>query len=237
MFGRQWRWRYHQIEDDVLTLDVAGNKEQLEGHHHKISDRKQQLTVRAVSSIGTTVLLVVIIVVVTVTNPLQFGKHHRKWDMHRHSYSKTNDKPHLCGNSSSEAVALGCSFDQLTWAWLPPHCSHYANEDFLNAEPGKPWKYFEDIDGKKQVDEHSWGEVLDGELMIFGERREHLTHCVFLFLSLGQIIRDGTKYIEKMGDYNHIHHCAMLLFDVVKKEREWNDIQTIVGTVSYDQSC
>lgn len=32
------------------------------------------------------------------------------------SPSKTNDKPHLCGISSSQARELGCTFNQLMWA-------------------------------------------------------------------------------------------------------------------------
>lgn len=158
-------------------------------------------------------------------------------ETHVLSNTKTNDAPHLCGNSSAEALALGCEFDQLTWAWLPKHCPHYANDEFLHAEPGKPWKYYEDVHGKTAIDARTWQAVLDGELIIFGERREHLTHCVYLFLSLGQIIRDKTKYIPKLVEYEHIHHCSMLLLDVVRKERAWNDVQTVVGTVSFDQDC
>ena len=73
--------------------------------------------------------------------------------------------------------------------------------------------------------------------MVYGERREHVTHCIYNFLSLGQIVRDGTRYTSKLVGYKHVHHCAMLVLDIVRKEKEWNDVQTLVGTVSYDQSC
>jgi hypothetical protein len=53
------------------------------------------------------------------------------------SQSHTN----TCGNSSSEALSLGCSFDQLMWAWHPKQCPHYANDEYLNAEPENPWKF------------------------------------------------------------------------------------------------
>jgi hypothetical protein len=155
---------------------------------------------------------------------------------HVSSATKTNDKPHLCGNSSAEAIALGCSFDQLTWAWLPPGCLNFANDDFLKAEE-KPWTYYEDPHAKVVVEKEAWNQVLDGELMIFGERREHVTHCVYVFLSLGQLIRDGTPYPPKLVEYAHIHHCATLFLDIVKKETTWNDVQTLVATVSYDQAC
>ena len=161
------------------------------------------------------------------------------YETHVSSATKTNANPHLCGNSTASALAANCTFDQLTWSWLPPHCPHYGNDEFLAAAGAEtPYKYYLDPEGHEIVSPKTWQkDVLGGELMIFGERREHVSHCVFVFLALGQILRDGGKYIPKLVEYEHVHHCAMLLFDVVRKEEDWRRLQTIVGTVSYDQSC
>lgn len=155
---------------------------------------------------------------------------------HVSSVTKTNNKPHLCGNSSAQAQELGCTFNQLMWTWLPPNCPHYANDLFMSAEE-QPWVFYEDLEQTRVVEGDSWKQVLDGELRVFGERREHVTHCVFLLLSLAQILRDGTPYYEKLVDYEHSEHCANMLLEIVRKEPGWNDLQTIGGTVSFDQHC
>ncbi|KIY02387.1 uncharacterized protein Z520_02525 [Fonsecaea multimorphosa CBS 102226] len=163
----------------------------------------------------------------------------RKWDLpppetHVTGVSKFNDRPHPCGNSSAEARALGCRFNQLTWAWLPPNCPMYANDQFVQAEK---WVYWEDLDQTKPVDDDVWEEVLDGDRKIFAELREHATHCVYLFLSLSQVIRDGTPYYDKMVEYRHHEHCANMLTGLLRKLPEWHELNTLAGTVSFDQYC
>lgn len=234
MIGR-WKELYNQI-----NTEDSDEKEMLSGHETcegPLLEQVQRSRLIWAIEIGLALL-----VIATTTIVVIFKSSRRElvdnnvYLTHVSSITKTNDKPHLCGNSSAEAISLGCSFDQLTWAWLPPNCSHFANGEFLSAEE-KPWTYYEDPHGETVVEEEAWSQVLDGELMIFGERREHVTHCVYVFLSLGQLIRDKTPYPPKLVEYAHIHHCAMLLLDIVKKEDTWNDVQTLVGTVSYDQAC
>jgi hypothetical protein len=165
----------------------------------------------------------------------------KKWDfpppeVRVTGISKSNDRPHPCGNSSAEAQALGCKFNQLTWAWLPPNCPMYANNEFLEAED---WVYWEDLDQTKPVGDDVWAEVLDGDRKIFAELREHATHCVYYFLSLSQAVRDGTPYYDKMVEYKHHEHCANMLLGLLRKlpVPEWHELNTLAGTVSFDQYC
>ncbi|KAF2636766.1 hypothetical protein P280DRAFT_384334, partial [Massarina eburnea CBS 473.64] len=139
-----------------------------------------------------------------------------------------------CGNSSAEALALGCSWDQLTWSWYPPNCPHYANDDFMAAEQ---WRFYLDPEGKKEATGEDWVKGLDNNLDLFGERREHLTHCVYMFLSIGQILRDKTPYSTKLGEYEHVEHCAQIMLDALRQDKHWNHMETSTGMVSYEQSC
>ncbi|KAL6909221.1 hypothetical protein GGI43DRAFT_394879 [Trichoderma evansii] len=157
-------------------------------------------------------------------------------DVHESSPTKTNSKLHPCGNSSAQARQLGCRFDQLTWSWLPPNCPSYASDEFMEAAEA-PWVFYEDLEATKVAEGEVWEQVLDGELGVFGERREHVTHCIFMFLGLAQILRDKTVYHDKYGDYEHSRHCAYLLLDAVKKLEDWNDLDTYTGTTHFDQSC
>ena len=142
-----------------------------------------------------------------------------------------------CGNSSAEALALGCSFDQLMWAWYPAHCPHYANDEYLKAEPDEPWRFYVDPYNKLVASGDEWIDVLDNKKPAYGERREHLTHCVFMYLSLGQIIRDGTRYTPHQTEYGHLEHCADVLLEALRNDTARYEIQTQASDVHYDQDC
>lgn len=139
-----------------------------------------------------------------------------------------------CGNSTAEALALGCSFDQLLWAWLPPSCPHYANDEFLAAGD---WKYYVDPHGREEAVGENWAHALDNHKDLWGERREHLTHCVYLFLSLGQVIRDGTGYSNRLVAYEHLEHCTRIVLESMSRDKDWYKMETSVGKVSYEESC
>ncbi|KAF2657467.1 hypothetical protein K491DRAFT_594987, partial [Lophiostoma macrostomum CBS 122681] len=141
-----------------------------------------------------------------------------------------------CGNTTAQALALGCSFDQLTWAWLPKDCPHYTNGDFIVSE-GRPWEYYEDPQGEVIVQRESWQQVLEGERRVFAVKGEHLAHCVYNFLSLGQIIRNNTPYPQRLVEYMHLEHCASLILENLRLDKSWNEVQSMTGTVAYDVSC
>ena len=235
MLGR-WNQSYNPLPTDGLDAkEHLGPEGLLNGNHAERPPSKQtRLTVPTIIAIA--VLTTCTIAIIMIVSHFSHHKHPR-YITKISSVTKTNDRPHLCGKSSAEALTLGCSFDQLTWSWLPPECPHYANDEFVNDTTG-PWIYYPDPYSMKPITEEQWAQVLDGELMVFGQRREHVTHCIFNFLSIAQIVRDGsTKYTEKLVEYEHIHHCAMMLLDIVRKEEGWDRVQTIVGTVSFDESC
>lgn len=100
-----------------------------------------------------------------------------------------------------------------------------------------PWIWYEDREETKVVGEATWERVLDGELRVFGQRREHITHCIFMFLSVAQMVRDGTPFHAKLAKYGHIEHCADMILKMVKKSPDWNNLDTLSGTVSFDQFC
>lgn len=150
--------------------------------------------------------------------------------------AEINSTPHLCGNSSAEARQKGCTFDQLNWSWLPPNCPLYANDLFIEAEnPG--WRYYETLEQSNLVEGNQWEEVLNGDRRVFVERREHLSHCVFRFLSIAQILRDRTPYHEKLADYRHSAHCANAVLESMRRDPEWFDVDTYSGTVSFREDC
>lgn len=155
----------------------------------------------------------------------------------RNGKTPSHNHSNPSGNSSAEALSLGCSFDQLMWAWLPRHCPHYANDLYLNAEPEKPWQFYVNPYTKELATDEDWNKALDNEVLLYGERREHLAHCVFMFLNLAQIIRDGGSYIPKHVDYEHLDRCSNILLEALKMDSTRYGIETFAGAVSFDQNC
>lgn len=151
-----------------------------------------------------------------------------------HSHDSVIEPASLCGNSSAEALALGCSFDQLMWAWYPPGCPHYANYDYLQAGD---WKFYLDREGNQVAGPDDWPRALDNEIELWGERGEHLAHCVFMMLSVGQVLRDARPVSTRLLDYGHLEHCSRLLLDAIKHDPHWNDMETNAGAVHYEVSC
>lgn len=144
------------------------------------------------------------------------------------------DSPQPCGTSADEARALGCTFDQLIWSWLPPSCPHYANDEFVELEN---WTYWMDNQKREAMTTKNWERALNNEVQLWGESREHLAHCVYIFLSIAQILRDRTPYPSYFEDYEHTYHCAGVLMEALRKEPKRSRIATFVGNVSFQQRC
>lgn len=140
----------------------------------------------------------------------------------------------VCGNTAAEARLLGCEFDQLTWAWLSPSCPRYASQQFADTDD---FLYYSDPANRVVVSAEDWDRALDNEVPLFTERREHLSHCVYTFLSLAQIVRDGTPTHPKLSAYEHIEYCAKMVLESMKRDKDWNTVDADMGNVSYDEGC
>ncbi|KAK1755403.1 hypothetical protein QBC47DRAFT_401572 [Echria macrotheca] len=140
----------------------------------------------------------------------------------------------LCGSSAAEATSLGCTWDQLTWAWYPPGCRHYANDEFLAYHD---WKFWVDPFGSLEVVGENWTLALSNKKEIWTQRGEHLTHCVFFFLGMAQGIRDAATLPSRFTEYKHIEHCANFLLDALRQDKDWERIDTSPSEAFYDVHC
>ena len=89
------------------------------------------------------------------------------------------------------------------------------------------------------ANESDWPDILDNKVTVYGERREHLTHCVYMFLSLGEIIRTGGRFTERQVDEGHLSHCGKFLMSTLKEGTgdKWWEVQTKAPRVGYGESC
>ncbi|KAL8895272.1 MAG: hypothetical protein Q9207_008234 [Kuettlingeria erythrocarpa] len=249
-----WRTRYEKITSTTALNEKAPFPED--------GTRKKPLHERKAFLIPALVLLIIFLLVVislaayrvpvsshaSPPTPASSLPDHPTSHL-RTPLTETAPPHHPCGTSSAEAIALNCTFDQLMWAWYPLHCPHYANDAFAAAalDDGAPWRFY--LDPKKQVpaDGENWRRVLDNEVDgVYGERREHLSHCVYMFLGVGMVLKERDEGGEgrataRAVDYEHLVHCAGVLMEGLRHgaetERGWWDVQTKAPRVFYDQDC
>lgn len=155
---------------------------------------------------------------------------------HTHIVDKTQEQQprRLCGNTAAEARALGCTLDNMTWSWLSPSCPRYASVEFEQVED---FVYFSDPVSRIAVSGEDWEKAINNEIPLYTERREHVSHCVYTFLSLAQIIRDGTETYPKLSSYAHMEHCVAVVMESLKRDKDWRKIDADMGEILFDEGC
>ena len=127
----------------------------------------------------------------------------------------SNSSIQSCGSSVPEAIARGCKFELLNFAWLPPDCY---DEEISREWDEQSWGFWRDEDGKEQIPQAI---ALKGESeyawVTFGQ---HLTHCTYM-LRKYQRAKDAGKPLDPWtGSYNHTVHCSKILLNrVIPLER------------------
>lgn len=218
-----WKWSYGRLSTDTDS-EVGKQLESTNDENERQPSNIQRYQLIKTALRKYTVHLLVGLGVTAIIVGFSVSKLHRGG----------NSPPLLCGNSSAEAESLGCTFDQLTWSYYPPECPHYANDEFLSFEQ---WRYYDDPHSKIPASSENWTRALDNKQKLWGERGEHLSHCVFMFLSIGQIIRDGTPLPSKLAEYEHLAHCSEYLLSALKTDPTWHNLETLVPNAQFDVYC
>jgi hypothetical protein len=120
------------------------------------------------------------------------------------------------------------------WAWFPPYCPHYANEDYLSLVP---WSWYTDPHLKTRIQPGQWSQVLDNNITVYGEEQEHNTHCLHMLFTTAMIAKDGGRAVPKHTDMEHLEHCVHALEAVILRDSTRLNITTNAGPVSFDQDC
>ncbi|KAE8373047.1 hypothetical protein BDV26DRAFT_272913 [Aspergillus bertholletiae] len=125
-----------------------------------------------------------------------------------------------CGNSTTEAISLGCKFDSLAAAWLPPYCrDEELTAEFERSGPGPngSWDYFAD-------DYHKIPMALD-EVAALGDnqsakvmmtREWHVVHCLFYWRKQFRVrFREAQGGIVEpsFDSETHINHCISVILE------------------------
>jgi hypothetical protein len=140
-----------------------------------------------------------------------------------------------CGSSLSEAIAAGCTFDPLIFAWLHPECPRDMVDEHLEFNDGKPWDYWVDKDGSvAELIPHDNYTTLSRMEFYWTTNAEHLSHCSFMLLRFHKVMRSGGERIDGLTkSFDHAHHCLMFLMQMAEGNKDYYTIGTR-GNIGFD---
>lgn len=119
--------------------------------------------------------------------------------------------PTSCGSTPSEAKALGCQFDIMTYAWQPSPCyDALLIEDFRDMLSRKKLGFYEE--------KNNYSSPLDLTQIAKGEHEfvwmnweHHRQHCAYMFRKLHRAMDAGRPVDGYIADYKHTDHCLKIL--------------------------
>ncbi|KAK3984156.1 hypothetical protein QBC44DRAFT_353813 [Cladorrhinum sp. PSN332] len=123
----------------------------------------------------------------------------------------------LCGANPTEAISLGCTYDTLSSAWLPPYCRDpELTAEFERSGPGPKgeWTYYADSEGKIPITVEQVA-ALGGTANphFYVSRRYHITHCLFYWQKYWRMRDTGVVMEEMYDSLRHAKHCGRLVLN------------------------
>ena len=124
-----------------------------------------------------------------------------------------------CGNSTAEAISLGCKYDSLAAAWLPEHC----RDDDLTAEfetvgpgPNGSWIYWADSNHTEVVSVEEIAAMADNSSARFHMSYDwHVYHCIFYWRKQYRSRFNGITVEPRDDSEEHILHCGKVITNKV----------------------
>lgn len=119
-----------------------------------------------------------------------------------------------CGNTTSSALLANCTFDVMSFSWLPLPCSDpELTAEFLNL---REWSWWLDESATIVL---PFEKVATGEYAaVYVTREYHMYHCTYMWRKLHRGVLKAQENAEKrgivddyIGAYQHTSHCEKML--------------------------
>lgn len=122
-----------------------------------------------------------------------------------------------CGNSVAQAIEMGCKYDALAAAWLPPQCRDEAltrEFEMAGVGPGGQWQYWKDENFTQEIPRNELGMHADEPGFLFHAVAEwHFLHCIFYWRKQFRARSTGVFVEPRYNTEGHINHCTSILRD------------------------
>ena len=135
----------------------------------------------------------------------------------------TYEEPLACGSSLTEALALNCTFDQLSTSWLPRSCPRGGNDAFISrgfediGQPTTGWPYYRDSSGQEPLSLTELSHLTNPGDKYWTTNGEHLAHCAFSFIRIAEALDSGSRTDWMVGKLGHNIHCAKIMLEAAMK--------------------
>jgi hypothetical protein len=134
-----------------------------------------------------------------------------------------------CGDTPISARDNNCTFDIMSFSWLPTPCADpELTEEFLKV---RNWTWWEDSDKSRSV---PFEEVAKGDhKQLLVTREYHMYHCTYMWRKLHRGLLKSRENAEGrgvvdtyIGEYVHTAHCEMILLGMEGEESGVNKTAT-----------
>jgi hypothetical protein len=123
------------------------------------------------------------------------------------SFQQAHDHIESCGLSSTEALSIGCSFDVMSFAWLPHRCfDQELMNQFLTL---RDWRWYLDANGTQVADFDSLR--LGSYDNLYVTHEYHMYHCTYMWRKMHRAILQGQPLDGYIGNIHHTAHCERQL--------------------------
>lgn len=123
----------------------------------------------------------------------------------------------VCGYTPEEAYERGCRWQSIVYRWMPPDCYDGELVDEFDVL-AKNFGYFLDAEGKEPVSYDEFRK-LQGKVVQYTSWDQHITHCIFSWLSLYRAHTMGVAPLwaetEVVQNEHHIRHCLTAIRDPI----------------------
>jgi hypothetical protein len=140
--------------------------------------------------------------------------------------SSPPQKPILtyCGDTRDQALAKGCTFDMMSWSWMPPACEDVQlSNEYLQL---REWEWFAD---KNMTQPVSRDEVEQGIVKhVWTSREWEEVQCVYNLRKVHRAARAGRPIDGFAGHKEYSEYCADLLVETARAREEGTEFQQTV---------
>lgn len=245
------QFQYNKLPQDTSPDEAHVETTRPKGYHLTKSQIIILVTATATLSGSLTALVLYLL---TPTSPPTTTHHHYTsagpelaTDV---SYHFPAEPPRMkCGYNAEEAIALNCTYDPLSVAWLPSYCPLDHLDDFDAAAASDPvdrtqltttgkWRYFYDQKGENEMAGLGALARIGPTEQYWTTVSEHRWHCAFMLMRIhaallrarkGDLVMDATTLSSR-----HAKHCIFWLAE--KAKRPEDDTLLAHGQVAYG-SC